>query len=199
MLRIGLDFDNTLVSYAAVFWTLAREQGLIPACLPQDKQAVRDALRAQGLEETWIYLQGEVYGAQMHQAQAFSGVSGFLRQATAAGHTLFIVSHRTQTPVRGPAYDLHAAARAWLQAQAWPIPESQIYFELTQAAKRARIEALELDCFVDDLPEFLAHPDFPGQVQRWLFDPAQRQPAGPWRVFARWEDFLPWQQEDRPA
>lgn len=192
VLRIGLDFDNTLVNYGQVFWLLARERGLISADLPQDKQAVRDALRAQGLEAIWIELQGEVYGAQMHRACPFAGVTAFLKRATQAGHTLYIISHKTRTPFYGPPYDLQQAARRWIQQQAWPIPETQVFFEETQAAKLLRIEALALDCFVDDLPEFLSHPDFPVGVQRWLFDPQQRTPAGPWHLLTSWQDFSPW-------
>lgn len=188
-MRIGLDFDNTLVSYDQLFWDLAREQHHLPDSVPAHKQAVRDYLRSQGQEETWITLQGEVYGGQMDRAQAFPGVAAFIAKAKA--HQLFIVSHKTRTPFRGPAYDLHAAARHWLELQGWNLPPEQVYFELSKEAKRDRIAALNLDLFVDDLPEFLNLEGFPAKTQRVLFDPAQLKPPGPWTFLHHWADFQP--------
>ena len=48
---IGLDFDNTLISYDQLFFTCALEDGLIPASLSADKMAVRDHLRESGRED----------------------------------------------------------------------------------------------------------------------------------------------------
>ena len=41
-MRIGLDFDNTIVTYDSLFHKVATEQGLVPASLPVSKLAVRD-------------------------------------------------------------------------------------------------------------------------------------------------------------
>ena len=43
---IGLDFDNTIVSYDALFYKVAIEQKVVPASLPVNKVAVRDHLRS---------------------------------------------------------------------------------------------------------------------------------------------------------
>ncbi|MBT9548967.1 MAG: haloacid dehalogenase-like hydrolase [Candidatus Sericytochromatia bacterium] len=188
-MRIGLDFDNTLVSYDQLFWELAREQHGLPEHIPVHKQAVRDYLRQQNQEEAWIYLQGEVYGGQMHRAAAFPGVAEFILKALNQGHELFIVSHKTRQPFRGPAYDLHAAARHWLELQHWGLPPEQAYFELSKEAKRDRIAALAVDLFVDDLPEFLDLEGFPAQTQRILFDPARLTPPGPWQYLHDWHDW----------
>ncbi|MGE3726758.1 MAG: haloacid dehalogenase-like hydrolase [Candidatus Sericytochromatia bacterium] len=188
-MRIGLDFDNTLVSYDQLFWTLAREQHGLPADIPAHKQAVRDYLRQQNQEEAWIYLQGEVYGGQMHRAQAFPGVAEFMQAAQAQGHDLFIVSHKTRNPFRGPAYDLHAAAREWLDLQGWGLQPEQAFFELSKEAKRDRIATLAVELFVDDLPEFLSLEGFPSTTQRVLFDPAHLKPPGPWQFLHDWHAF----------
>jgi hypothetical protein len=44
-MRIGIDFDNTIVSYDALFFKVAREQDAVPADTPVNKVAVRDYLR----------------------------------------------------------------------------------------------------------------------------------------------------------
>lgn len=175
---IGIDFDNTIVCYDALFHTLAREQGLIDAGLPVSKGAVRDALRAQGREETWIAMQGEVYGGRILEADMFAGVKDFFISCRAQGYALYIVSHKTRHPFRGPQYDLHQAALDWLRHKAFIdaaealLPAEHVHLELSKADKHARIAALGCAYFIDDLPEFLLDAGFPASSERLLFDPA---------------------------
>jgi hypothetical protein len=173
---IGLDFDNTIVSYDGLFHRVALEQGLIPADLPVSKVDVRDHLRRVGQEDRWTAMQGYVYGARMDDAVAYPGAVEFMRRARAEGIELAIVSHKTKHPFLGPAYDLHAAARQWVlghlrENDAPLIPERRMFFELTKADKNARIAALGCDYFIDDLPEILLAPDFPSTTRAVLFDP----------------------------
>jgi len=42
---IGIDFDNTIITYDAVFVAAARERGLISEDFSAGKQAVRDFIR----------------------------------------------------------------------------------------------------------------------------------------------------------
>ncbi|MGH6804758.1 MAG: hypothetical protein ACREC3_15545 [Methyloceanibacter sp.] len=174
--RIGLDFDNTIVSYDTLFHKVAFEQGLIPADLPQTKLAVRDYLRHQGQEEVWIEMQGYVYGARMSEAETYPGVLDFFRWARANHIPTFIVSLKTRHPFSGPQYDLHQAARAWvsehLHNESTPFVEPDaVYFELTKEEKLARITDLKCSLYVDDLPEILLAPSFPRGTEPFLFDP----------------------------
>jgi len=114
-MRVGLDFDNTIVSYDALFHKLAREGGWIPEDLPCSKLLVRDHLRQIGNEDVWTEMQGLVYGARMAEAESFPGVAQFMRWAQGEGLEIFIVSHKTRYPFLGPQYDLHAAARGWIE------------------------------------------------------------------------------------
>ncbi|OQA34713.1 MAG: hypothetical protein BWY57_00275 [Betaproteobacteria bacterium ADurb.Bin341] len=175
-MRIGIDFDNTIVSYDSLFFKVAIEQGAVPADTPVNKVAIRDYLRRIGKEDVWTEMQGYVYGARMEEAEAYPGFFDALRQLLAQGHTARIVSHKTKHPFIGPKYDLHAAARTWVAKYLQPsgsqlIENQNIYFELTKAEKISRIAALECDLFIDDLPEILLAEQFPPATQRLLFDP----------------------------
>ena len=145
-MRIGIDFDNTIACYDGVFRRAAIERGLVPSEIGRSKNAVRDFLRARGEDHAFSELQGYVYGARMDLANPYDGVAEFLRRARAGGHTLSLVSHKTRQPFRGPAYDLHAAARGFLEAHGLVGPSGfdapDIHFELTKQAKVARIAAL---------------------------------------------------------
>ena len=181
-MRIGIDFDNTVVSYDELFHRVALERSLVPHDLPATKLSVRDYLRQAGEEDSWTALQGYVYGARMEEAVAYPGVTAFFDSARAAGVFLAIVSHKTRHPFLGYPYDLHQAARGWvskfLNGEPDPLIEARdVHFELTKDAKLARIAQLELDYFIDDLPEILLAEDFPDRTGRILFDPDGNHPA----------------------
>ena len=175
-MRIGFDFDNTIVNYDSVFFEVALEQALIPQELPRSKLAVRNYLRRTNREAAWIELQGYVYGMRMNEADAYSGVIPFMELARRRGSDLTIVSHKTRKPFSGPEYDLHAAASEWVERYLVEgdgplVEQSQVFFEGTKAEKVARIGACGCDYFIDDLPEVLLMPDFPAETLGILFQP----------------------------
>lgn len=174
--HLGIDFDNTIVSYDGVFHRVALERGCIPSSVGVSKVAVRDWLRQTGKEEIWTEMQGHVYGARMRDADLYPGVREVLAAARDTGLVVSIVSHKTRYPFLGEKHDLHAAARAWveefLRDDAGPFVEpDRIFFETTKEAKWARIGAADVSHFVDDLPEILLSEHFPADVEKILFDP----------------------------
>lgn len=177
-MRIGFDFDNTIVHYDNLFHKVALEQGVIDNTIPVNKLAVRDHLRQTDREDIWTEMQGYVYGARMQEADAYPDVIDTIKRLNAAGHTLAIMSHKTKQPYMGKQYDLHAAARGWIQKYLVVddvplIAPENIFFELTKEEKLDRIGKFGCDVFIDDLPEILLAPTFPQQVKRYLFDPEQ--------------------------
>lgn len=203
---IGIDLDNTIVSYDGLFFDLAWEMGLISSSrqahpIERTKMAVRDAVRAlpEG-ERHWQELQRQVYGPRMGDAVPFPGVQAFIRQCRAAGWTPCIVSHKTQyAGVGANQVDLRSAAWKWLElkgvvtADATSIRPEHVYFEETRSAKLERIQALGCSLFIDDLVEVLCDPLFPTNTQRILLfasgeveAEASGQPLEIW-CFSDWE------------
>jgi hypothetical protein len=190
-MRLGLDFDNTLISYDRLFRHVALDQALIPKEIAPEKNAVRDYLRQQGREEQWTRLQGEVYGNRILEAEPYPGMQAVLKELSERQVPMCIVSHKTRTPYLGEPWDLHDAARSWLERQgfhavdglAWS--HDQVYFELTKEAKIARILALGCTHYVDDLPEILAMlPDHVGKI---LFSPGGNVVGPPeWKRMSAW-------------
>ncbi len=180
-MRIGIDFDNTIVCYDGVFHRVAAAQGLIPAHVPATKSGVRDFLRGQDREDDWTRLQGTVYGPCMAEAQPFPGVLRFLNWCSGQGWDVAVISHRTRHPYAGPKHDLHAAAESWLADKGFfartGLCRQQTWFEETKAAKLGRIGREGCGLFIDDLPEFLREPSFPAGVRRVLFDPNDSHPG----------------------
>ena len=178
-MRIGIDFDNTIVSYDALFHKVAIEQALVPDDLPKSKLAVRDYLRKNDNEPIWTELQGYVYGTKMVDAKAYPFVIEFMKFARDKGISLAIISHKTKHPFVGPKYNLHEAARRWvantlIDGVSSLIEPNNVFFELTKKEKVGRIASIGCDYFIDDLPEILLMPGFPKNLKRILFDPEGR-------------------------
>ena len=177
---IGVDFDNTIVTYDDLFYRVADQQGLIPSALQRTKSAVRAFLRGDGREDDWTELQGYVYGERMTEAAAFPGALECLAQWVAQGLDVYIVSHKTRHPYRGPAYDLHDAARRWLEQHGVVddggigLSRAAVYFELSKQKKIERISQLGCSHFIDDLPEILVDLGSLNGIRRILFDPGRQ-------------------------
>ena len=171
-MRIGIDFDNTLIDYDRVFLEAARAQGLVPVDFAGAKRAVRDAIRLlPDGEPIWQRLQGYVYGAGIGGAVPFPGAREFVARCAREGVATFIVSHKTRFGHFDPArVDLREAARGWLDAQGvlQTIPAGHLYFEDDRGHKIARIAELGCTHFIDDLEEVFADPNFPAGVRRIL-------------------------------
>ena len=140
-MRIGIDFDNTIVCYDKIFHKVAAESGLIAPDIPPGKKSVRDYLRKIGKEDEWTSLQGLVYGTKMDAAEVFEGVFEFLHWCRQNGIGVSIISHKTKHPYVGPKYNLHTAALQWMEAQGFfesdklGFTRARIFFELTKAIK----------------------------------------------------------------
>ena len=176
-LRIGLDFDNTLIDYDDAFAELAVEQELIQAGQAASKREVKDALfNLPDGERVWMRLQGYVYGRGIAKGKLINGVADFLKKAHQRGDQVFIVSHKTEFGhFDETKTDLREAARGWMRQQgffdALGLDLENVFFKPTRDEKVAKIASLNLDVFVDDLPEVLTHKHFPKYVKKLYFAP----------------------------
>ena len=177
-MRLGVDFDNTIAGYDALFAALAGERGLL-AEPPRSKRLLRDTLRRrEGGEEDWRGLQSVAYGARMADAELIEGADRFFHACREADAEVFIVSHKTRySNYRSDGTDLRRAALAWLNdngffhAAGFGLMPDQVFFEDTRGDKAARIGALGCEIFVDDLEELFREPGYPEAARKILFDP----------------------------
>ncbi len=174
---LGIDFDNTIVSYDRIFVKAAHARGWVADDFCGSKKQLRDAVRLlQDGEIKWQILQGEVYGQRMGEAEPFPGVIEFIKDARRRGLEMFIVSHKTRySNYDRLKVDSRAAALAWMEKNAFFDPaglgfsREQVFFADTRAEKIAHISALGCGLFIDDLEEVFADPAFPASVTRVLF------------------------------
>lgn len=173
-MRIGIDFDNTIICYDDVFSYLAKSWNLLPTDFQGSKRAIRDAIWKAHDDLAWQKLQGKAYGEFIHHAKPFAGCKEFLTECQKHPQIeLFIVSHKTEFGhFDEKKISLRDASRLWLREHGLLdfIKEKNVYFETTRDEKIARIQSLQCTHFIDDLPEVLTSPLFPN-IKRFLFQP----------------------------
>lgn len=185
-MRIGIDFDNTIVNYTGVFYQVALELKWLPATIGNSKSEVKRYFIDTQQEDKWTELQGLVYGKYISKAKPYEDVKHIMKMLREAGHELFIISHKTKFPFIGEQNNLHIAAKNWLVEQGFLtgehqndnlgiLPYSQVFFNEKKEQKLAKVAELECDVFIDDLLEILNHELFPKQCQPVLFDPDEQQ------------------------
>jgi len=194
-MTIGLDFDNTLVSYDRLLAGLAQERGLIGPGLFSGKRRIRDAVRDRpGGEMDWQRLQAAAYGPLMDRAELSSGAAEFLARCREEKVKVYIVSHKSEYAAADETKtSLRQAARKWMAAQDFfgrlGLAEEAVFFEETRAEKISRIASLGLSLFIDDLVETFLESSWPGEVRRILYSPQGAPAAGAdWTVCASWEE-----------
>jgi hypothetical protein len=196
-LTIGIDFDNTIVSYDELIYRTARDRGLIRDGAEPTKRSVRDRIRQlPGGEIEWQKLQALVYGPLMRDARPTDGAEDFIRWCRCeADLAVFIVSHKTEyarydqtgTNLRTAAFDWMAAHR-FFEPGGLGLSRSAVHFESTRVEKIERIRAIGCSYFVDDLEEVFLEPSFPSHVQKILYAPrTPRASAGGAIVMAGWQ------------
>lgn len=172
---IGLDFDNTIVSYTGAIETLSTSIPDLPNDISRTKVGLRDYLRKSGREAEWTAFQGRLYGPGMKYAIPFPGAVDAMIRLKDMGHQLKIISHRSRHPYAGPNYDLHQEGSTWihkhLMSQGLFTEDYSFVFLESKNEKIKEIIASRCNFFLDDLPEVLDDSNFPVDTKAILFDP----------------------------
>lgn len=194
---IGVDLDNTIISYDSLMHRIALELGLISRNTKKSKKHIRDRIRQlQDGEKKWQELQAVAYGQRMDEAQLISGVGKFLRLCRKNKAKVYIISHKTEfANYDRTKINLRTASINWMEKNKFfkgdrlSIHRENVYFESTRAGKIERIKSLKCTHFIDDLEETFAEDSFPKEVQKILYDPnGESSYLQGVMVFSRWED-----------
>jgi hypothetical protein len=180
MLRIGIDFDNTMACYDQAFAEVAALMGFQSSHEVATKVKVKQIIQnSPGGDLLWQRLQGQVYGKHMLLAKVFAGLHEFICLAKMRGHEVFVVSHKTefghfdeeQVSLRGQAV-LWLEKNNFFHTNQLSLKKENVFFESTREEKIQRIKNLGCTHFIDDLPEVFAEPKFSNHIQKILFSPS---------------------------
>jgi hypothetical protein len=176
---IGVDFDNTIVSYDDILHKVALERGLIQQEAAKSKKEIRDRIRRlPDGENEWQKVQAVVYGPRMEEARLIEGVREFFGLCKQHRFRVFIISHKTKfANFDATGTNLRTAAVSWMrknrffEADGFGLYQEDIYFESTRLKKIERIRQLRCTHFIDDLEEIFLEDTFPADVEKILYAP----------------------------
>jgi len=179
MLKIGIDFDNTIACYEEIFYKIIQKKGLELTANRTNKDILKNYLCITLKNENlWKKIQGEVYGKNIHEAKIFPGLLLFLLRSLIKGNSIYIISHKTKYGHFDiNKINLQNAALEWLNNNLLIFLDGlqfsiskNIYFCTTRTKKIKKISELNLDFFIDDLIEIYQDPVFPKKTKSILFN-----------------------------
>lgn len=175
---LGLDLDNTVIDYGPAYARLA--DSLKVDVQVADREHIRAQLRRSEFDdEEWQHFQSVLYTEGLELAIPAEGVSDLLTTCCDLGLEVHIVSHKTtHGPRNFGARELRPPAQRWLERHLIShglLDSQRIWFTDSLAEKIDTIAALNLDVFIDDLPQVLDHPEWPNRTLGIQYAP------GPWR------------------
>ena len=192
MIKLGLDFDNTIVQYGNLFYKLAVEKNIIDKNIYKNKEAVREELIKRGLEHEFTRLQGEVYGSRIKEAEITKGLRNEILKIKQKGAEIVIISHKTKFPFKGPKYNLHDAADEWLAKNRFydeksiGLKKSQVFFEDTIELKIERIHSEKCTHYIDDLTKVLRLINT--SITKIHYNPNGNLKEGDWSTIREWNE-----------
>ena len=194
---IGVDFDNTLVSYDDVIYNVALQEGLIHPGTRKSKRDIRGRIRQlPDGEIRWQRLQAIVYGPRMGEARLIDGVQTFFELCKQHKVAVYIISHKTEfASLDETQTNLRVAAVTWMrengffEADGFGLSQEDVYFESTRREKIERIKYLRCTHFIDDLEETFLERSFATNVEKILYAPHIPHLSTPGvRVFSTWKE-----------
>lgn len=194
---IGVDFDNTLVTYDEFLHTIAVQRGLVLPTTEKSKKNIRDQIRlSPDGEIDWQKLQALVYGPHMNEARLVVGVPSFFELCKRNKVKVYIISHKTEFANYDETHTgLRAAALNWMaankffEADGLGLSPDIVFFSATRQEKIELIQQLGCTHFIDDLEETFLERTFPVDVEKILYAPHRQSAAPPGtKVVATWQE-----------
>jgi hypothetical protein len=194
---IGVDFDNTLVTYDGLLYNIAVQHGLIPPTTEKNKKCIRDHIRQLPTGEIeWQKLQALAYGPRIGEARLIDGVWTFFKLCKQNGVKVYIVSHKTEfanydethTNLRTAALDWMAANK-FFKKEGLGLSTEVVFFGAIRQEKIELVRMLGCTHFIDDLEETFLEETFPANVEKILFAPYRQPETLPGvKVLRAWQE-----------
>ena len=169
-MRIGFDFDNTIVNYDFVFTQIANELKLDYSHSP--KNSIKNYYEIElGQPDSWKKVQFKVYCELISKIKPSDNFIIFLYWLIDNKHDIFIISHKTKNiKINNKNLNLREPAKKWIDKNIPIFNKERIFFESSAVAKVRKIKSLRLDFFIDDLLTILNHRQFPAVTKKILFN-----------------------------
>ena len=193
---IGLDFDNTIANYDSVFKEISFQYDLLEDGWQGTKKELKQIILSlpKG-EETWMKIQGKVYGEFMHKAELMPGVANFLFHCKIKEIPICVISHKTEYGhFDDKKISLRNEAMKWMgeknlfNKSYFSLTKDKVFFSSTRKEKVEKILTIGCSHFIDDLIEVFEEPHFPKDTKKILLDASCKNSNKQLSVFDNWTD-----------
>jgi hypothetical protein len=174
-MKIGIDLDNTIISYDEAFLSVAKKEGMIDERFEGSKNDVKQLIQENYGEIDWQMLQGLVYGKYIHEAKIFKGFKRFIWRCHFQGVSVQVISHKTEYGHQDKErISLRKAAIDFLDKNklindSYGKMFKNIDFASTRDEKIEKINEQSFDWFIDDLHEVIFHKNIDDSINKILF------------------------------
>jgi len=171
-MRIGIDFDNTVINYENVFYRYGVMNNLVPGNIEKDKTVIRDYIRKKFGDKYWTELQILVYGEKISEAKVEDGFEKFVKKCRDENIPVFVISHKTEYDALGMGVNLREKAFSWMEENNFfskdnlGFKREDICFAERKSEKIERIKGLSCTHFIDDLIDIFIDKNFPEDVMK---------------------------------
>ena len=174
MIKLGIDLDNTIISYDDLIHNLAKKK--FPKIRLSKNIRLKKIIKNKIIKfynnDQWTKLQGIIYGEKILEAKLFNNFKEGI-QKLKDEFEIFIISHKTNKAAIGKNINLRSAAKKFLKKNDISfcknelINRNKILFASTQKEKIKLIKNNGIDIFIDDLDIVLQA--LPNQIKKIHF------------------------------
>ncbi|MBC8226214.1 MAG: hypothetical protein H8E74_03635 [Gammaproteobacteria bacterium] len=175
-MKIGIDLDNTIISYNEAFLSIAKKQRFIDKNIYGSKQEIKEIIQNNHKGEIiWQKLQGLVYGKYIDEAKIYQGFKRFVWRCYFQNISVYVISHKTEfghqdkenIPLRKAALNFLKSNELITDIDGRFFKE--IHFTSTREEKIDKINEYQFDWFIDDLQEVICHKNINHTTNKILF------------------------------
>ena len=181
VIKIGIDFDNTIVNYDNSFYQEGIKRKIFNINTPKknSKNRLKKKLISINKEHEWTKIQGLVYGKNFDKAKPYKGSVKFINNfCKKKKFQLFIITNKTLYPIIGEKINLHNKSKKWIfknnifkgKNKKWI--KKHVFFLKSKNEKIKKIIKLKCNYFIDDLTEILNL--LPKKIKPIHFDPYKK-------------------------
>ena len=189
-LKVGIDFDNTLINHGNSFFQEAKKEIKIIKVRKKNKEEIKKYIIKNYSNELWTKIQGTVYGS-LNYSKPFNYSHKILNKLKEE-FEFFLVSHKTTYPVIGRKKNLHKISKIWLKKNKFAyidksiFKSKNIFFETSIKKKILRIRKIKCDIFIDDLQKILKL--LPSNIKKIHF--VEKKVKTKYKKMISWKHFL---------
>jgi len=177
--KIGLDLDNTIISYDKLIFELAEKKySISKRFIDKDKDFLKKEIIKKKGNKEWTAFQGLIYGKYILRAKLSNSFYNTISKIKNF-YDLYIISHKTKWSKIGIKINLRNAAKKFLKKNKISycknslISNKNIFFENTEEEKIKKIKNLKLNYFIDDLIKVLLR--LPKRINKINFNLKKRK------------------------